>query len=64
MKVLLLSDSQSPHTKKWALGLAGMGIQIGLFSFNKSVDEWYRHPNITLFFEPAVPVNPALPTNC
>lgn len=57
MKVLLLSDTHSPHTQKWALGLADKGIRVGLFSFNKAADEWYNHERITLFFEPDSPVN-------
>lgn len=57
MKVLLLSDTFSEHTEKWALGLANSGIQIGLFSFNKATYEWYDHPNITVFFEPEKKIN-------
>ena len=57
MKVLLLSDTHSPHTEKWALGLAGAGIKVGLFSFNKAADEWYHHENITVFFEPPSSIN-------
>jgi len=57
MKILLLSDTYSEHTEKWALGLANKGIQIGLFSFNKASYEWYTHPNITIFFEPEKKIN-------
>lgn len=57
MKVLLLSDTYSEHTEKWAIGLADSGIQIGLFSFNKASYEWHNHPNITLFFEPEKKIN-------
>jgi L-malate glycosyltransferase len=57
MKVLLLSDTYSEHTEKWALGLAGEGVKIGLFSFNKASYEWYNHPNITVFFEPEKQIN-------
>src|SRR4051812_21136054 len=57
MKVLLLSDTNSEHTEKWALGLAGKGIHIGLFSFNRASYEWYDHPNITVFFEPENEIN-------
>ena len=53
MKVLLLSDTSSEHTEKWALGLANKGVKVGLFSFNKAGYDWYRHENITVFFEPA-----------
>jgi L-malate glycosyltransferase len=57
MKILLLSDSYSEHTEKWALGLANSGIEVGLFSFNKSSYEWYNHKNITVFFEPDRKIN-------
>lgn len=57
MKVLLLSDTYSEHTEKWALGLAGNGIHVGLFSFNKASYEWYHHDNITVFFEPEKEIN-------
>jgi glycosyltransferase involved in cell wall biosynthesis len=57
MKVLLLSDTYSEHTEKWALGLAEKGIKVGLFSFNKASYEWYDHPNITLYFEPEQKIN-------
>lgn len=57
MKILLLSDSNSEHTEKWALSLAEKGIKIGLFSFNKSSYEWHSHPNITVFFEPPQKIN-------
>ena len=58
MKVLLLSDTHSPHTEKWALGLADLGVTVGLFSFNRAGFEWYRHKNIRVFFEPPTPINP------
>ncbi len=57
MKLLLLSDTYSEHTEKWALGLAESGFQIGIFSFNKSSYPWYEHPNITVFFEPDKKIN-------
>lgn len=57
MKVLLLADTYSEHTEKWALGLAGSGIKVGLFSFNKASYEWYVHKNITVFFEPEKKIN-------
>ena len=57
MKILLLSDSSSEHTEKWALGLADKGFKIGLFSFNKASYEWYNHKNITVFFEPEKKIN-------
>lgn len=57
MKILLLSDTHSEHTEKWALGLANKGFEIGLFSFNKGSYEWYNHPKITVFFEPEKSIN-------
>lgn len=57
MKVLLLSDTHSEHTEKWALGLADANIEVGLFSFNKASYEWYNHKNITVFFEPEKRIN-------
>lgn len=57
MKILLLSDTHSEHTEKWALGLANNGIKVGLFSFNKANYEWYIHENITVFFEPEKKIN-------
>lgn len=57
MKVLLLSDTYSEHTEKWALGLADKGIKVGLFSFNKASYEWHHHKNITVFFEPEQKIN-------
>ncbi|MBC7695241.1 MAG: glycosyltransferase [Burkholderiales bacterium] len=53
MRVLLLSDTYSEHTEKWALGLASNGIEVGLFSFNKASYPWYLNKkNISLLFEP------------
>lgn len=57
MKVLLLSDTYSEHTEKWALGLAKSNVEVGLFSFNKASYEWYDHKNITVFFEPGKKIN-------
>ena len=53
MRILLLSDTYSEHTEKWALGLASNGIEVGLFSFNKASYAWYQNtPNITVLYEP------------
>lgn len=53
MRVLLLSDTYSEHTEKWALSLAKSGVQVGLFSFNKASYNWYDNvPGIELLFEP------------
>jgi glycosyltransferase involved in cell wall biosynthesis len=53
LKILLLSDIYSEHTEKWALGLASNGVEVGLFSFNKSSYPWFQNnTNITLLYEP------------
>lgn len=53
MRILLLSDTYSEHTEKWALGLASRGYEIGLFSFNKSSYPWYQNKtHITVLYEP------------
>ncbi len=53
MRILLLSDINSEHTEKWALGLAENGMEVGLFSFNKASYSWYENKkNISLLFEP------------
>ncbi len=57
MRILLLADTYSEHTEKWALGLANRGVLVGLFSFNKASYEWYIHKNITVFFEPDKKIN-------
>jgi len=57
MRVLLLADTYSEHTEKWALSLADSGIEIGLFSFNKASYDWHQHKNITVFFEPEKKIN-------
>jgi len=41
-RILFLADINSPHTQKWASGLAFDGFEIGIFSFNHSKDNWYR----------------------
>lgn len=43
MKVLLLSDINSTHTKKWAIGLANKNIQIGIFSINPPKNNWWQN---------------------
>lgn len=55
MKVLLLSDINSEHTEKWALGLASRGIEVGLFSFTKASYNWYENQkNIVLLNTPTI----------
>jgi L-malate glycosyltransferase len=61
LRVLLLSDTYSEHTEKWALGLASKGVRVGLFSFNKSSYNWFdNNPNITLLYQPDANVNSKL----
>ncbi len=53
LSIILLSDTYSEHTEKWALSLAQQGIRVGLFSFNKASYPWYENKaNIELLFEP------------
>jgi L-malate glycosyltransferase len=54
LKILLLSDTYSEHTEKWALALAAEGYEIGLFSLNNALYPWYNDKkNVTLLFEPS-----------
>lgn len=58
MRILLLSDTYSEHTEKWAIGLANKGIKIGLFSFNKASYPWFNnHQNITLLYQANKKIN-------
>jgi glycosyltransferase involved in cell wall biosynthesis len=41
MKVLLLSDANSTHTRKWVAGLVGMDIHIALFSLRAPDGDFY-----------------------
>ncbi|HEY1039668.1 MAG TPA: glycosyltransferase [Bacteroidia bacterium] len=55
MKILLLSNSASAHTQKWAKGLAAAGLQVGIFSLNRSDSVWYKdHKNIIILHEPEI----------
>ncbi len=48
MKLLLLSDINSPHTQKWAIELAKKGLQVAVFSISQPVADWYSEHNIQL----------------
>lgn len=52
MKVLLVANINSTHTKKWATALKQRGLQVGLFSLNqaKTQDDWYKH--LDFFYYP------------
>lgn len=46
-RILLLSDIDSSHTRKWAVSLAERGHAIGVFSLRRSASEWYKaHPEL------------------
>jgi len=52
MKVLLLGDINSPHMQKWSLGLAGKGVEIGIFSLSAVDTRWFENlKNIKLLSE-------------
>lgn len=54
LRILLLADTYSEHTEKWALGLAAYGLEVGIFSFNKASYPWYDgKAGIRLIYEPA-----------
>lgn len=41
MKILLLSDLNSIHTKKWVKALADRGCQVAVFGLAKPIDDFY-----------------------
>lgn len=50
MRVLILSDSNSPHTIKWAKSIAEKNISVGIFSIHKSNPDFYNGiKNIKIF---------------
>lgn len=52
MRVILLSDIDSEHTEKWALGLASKGIEVGIFSMNRTSSDWFiKQPGIQVLFQ-------------
>lgn len=58
MKILLLANSASAHTQKWALGLASQGIDVGIFSLNPSEMNWCKGVNnISVLYQPSLSVN-------
>lgn len=53
MKILILSNSNSEHTQKWAIHLAQKGFEIGIFSFKKCETDIYKYrDNIKILYEP------------
>ena len=56
MKILLLANADSIHTKRWAVGLSDQGFEIFIYSLEKLTDNFYRdYPNITLEYGGLVP---------
>lgn len=50
MKVLILADINSSHTKKWVEGICTSGIEVGVFSLRACTEKWVeKHPNLTVF---------------
>ena len=58
MKILLLTDINSSHSRKWAKGLADRGIRVGIFSISSPTEDWYTASSIEVFipvkFKPGV----------
>lgn len=42
MKILMLSDINSIHTRRWVQGLLSQGCVIHLFSLTQPVDQWHQ----------------------
>ncbi|TSA27547.1 MAG: glycosyltransferase family 4 protein [Bacteroidetes bacterium] len=49
MKILLLSDGNSAHTKRWAISLKQRGNDLALFSIARPADTWTEELQIPLF---------------
>lgn len=49
MRVLLASDANSSHTRKWLLGLRSGGVEVALFSLSVPNDDWYLKHGIACF---------------
>jgi L-malate glycosyltransferase len=49
MRVLLLSDINSIHTRRWATTLREKGLEIGVFSFTRLVDKGDAYKGIEVF---------------
>lgn len=48
----MLADVASGHTEKWAMGLAQRGIEVGIFSLNKTEFKWMANePKVKVLFE-------------
>ncbi len=51
LKILLLADATSAHTQKWALGLASVGFEIGVFSLKSPAYDWFSEKNVRVFYQ-------------
>ncbi|MCO5260286.1 MAG: glycosyltransferase [Crocinitomicaceae bacterium] len=50
MKVLILADINSSHTKKWVEGICTSGIEVGVFSLRTPTNDWVnQYDNLTIF---------------
>lgn len=47
MKILLLADINSSHTRKWVRGLRAKGIEVAVFSMSVPREDWYTPLNVT-----------------
>jgi L-malate glycosyltransferase len=58
MRILLLSNSASEHTQKWAKGLVHLGVEVGVFSLNRADIDWSKNQEgISILHEPAIDTN-------
>ena len=48
MRVLMVADARSVHTRRWAVSLAGAGVEIVLFSIFPSPDDFFENHGIRL----------------
>lgn len=46
MRILLLSDINSMHTRRWAIDLTKKGINVSIFTFVEPNDDWFIPYNI------------------
>lgn len=46
MKVVILSDAQSVHTKRWVLSLKESGIDVVLYSIKPAIDDYFERNNV------------------
>ena len=49
MKVLMVADARSIHTRRWAVALKARGVDIVLFSFYPSPDDFFALQGIPLY---------------